>query len=37
LIREVLHRHLPAFDILGEAINCHHNYVREEEDVGELV
>src|SRR6267378_439624 len=37
LILEVLHRHLPAFEILGEAINCHHNYVREEEHFGARV
>jgi tRNA-splicing ligase RtcB len=37
LILEVLHRHLPAFEVLGEAINCHHNYAREEEHFGERV
>jgi len=37
LILEALHRHLPAFEVLDEAINCHHNYVREEEHFGERI
>jgi len=37
LILEALHRHLPAFEVVGEAINCHHNYVRQEEHFGERV
>ena len=37
LILEALHRHLPAFEVFGEAINCHHNYVRQEEHFGERV
>jgi len=35
LIVEVLKRELPAFDLDGEAINCHHNYVAQEEHFGE--
>ncbi len=37
LILETLRRHLPAFEVTGEAINCHHNYVQEEEHFGERV
>jgi tRNA-splicing ligase RtcB len=37
LIREVLHRHLPAFEASSEAINCHHNYVEPESHFGERV
>src|SRR5882672_8571008 len=37
LILEALHRHLPAFEVFGEAINCHHNYVQQEEHFGERV
>jgi tRNA-splicing ligase RtcB len=33
----VLRTHLPAFDLVGEAINCHHNYVAAEEHFGESV
>jgi tRNA-splicing ligase RtcB len=35
LILEVLKRELPAFELDGEAINCHHNYVAQEEHFGE--
>ena len=35
LILEALRKHLPAFETDGEAINCHHNYVTEEEHFGE--
>ena len=37
LILEVLRRELPPFEIDGEAINCHHNYVAQEEHFGEHV
>ncbi|HEY6721054.1 MAG TPA: RtcB family protein [Burkholderiales bacterium] len=37
LITGALHRHLPPFDVTGEAINCHHNYVQQEEHFGERV
>src|SRR6267154_154917 len=37
LILEALRRHLPAFEVTGEAINCHHNYVQQEEHFGERV
>jgi len=37
LILEALRRHLPAFEVTGEAINCHHNYVQREEHFGERV
>ena len=37
LILEVLHRHLPAFEVTHEAINCHHNYVEPETHFGERV
>ena len=35
LILDALRRELPAFEIDGEAINCHHNYVAQEEHYGE--
>jgi tRNA-splicing ligase RtcB len=37
LILETLRRHLPAFEVAGEAINCHHNYVQQEKHFGERV
>ncbi len=37
LILEALHRHLPAFEVSDEAINCHHNYVQQEKHFGERV
>src|SRR5438445_5098291 len=37
LILEALRRHLPAFEVTGEAINCHHNYVQQERHFGERV
>lgn len=33
----VLHRHLPPFRAREEAINCHHNYVEQEEHFGRSV
>src|SRR5688572_30088323 len=37
LVLGALHRHLPAFDVTDEAVNCHHNYVEREEHYGEKV
>jgi tRNA-splicing ligase RtcB len=34
LILDVLKRELPAFELDSEAINCHHNYVAQEEHFG---
>ena len=36
-ILEALKPHLPPFRIVGEAINCHHNYVAREHHFGENV
>jgi tRNA-splicing ligase RtcB (3'-phosphate/5'-hydroxy nucleic acid ligase) len=32
-----LRRHLPAFGVIGRAVNCHHNYVEREVHYGESV
>jgi tRNA-splicing ligase RtcB len=37
LVLETLRRHLPAFEATDEAINCHHNYVQQENHFGERV
>ena len=37
LIIDVLKRRLPTFTVTKEAINCHHNYVTEEQHYGESV
>ena len=37
LVLEALRRHLPAFEVTGEAVNCHHNYVERETHYGEEV
>ncbi|HKU45662.1 MAG TPA: RtcB family protein [Burkholderiales bacterium] len=37
LVLDALHRHLPAFDVTDEAVNCHHNYVEREVHYGEKV
>jgi len=37
LILGVLRRELPEFESTNEAINCHHNYVQQEEHFGERV
>ena len=37
LILEALRRHLPPFTVDGEAINCHHNYVAQEQHFGETL
>ena len=37
LVLEGLRRHVPAFEVTGEAVNCHHNYVERETHYGEEV
>jgi tRNA-splicing ligase RtcB len=37
LVLEALRRHLPAFDVTKEAVNCHHNYVERERHFGQDV
>lgn len=37
LVLDALRRHLPAFEVIGEAVNCHHNYVERERHYGEQV
>lgn len=37
LVLEALRRHLPAFNVTTEAVNCHHNYVARETHYGEEV
>src|SRR5712691_383816 len=37
LVLEALRRHLPAFGVIGSAVNCHHNYVERETHYGEQV
>jgi tRNA-splicing ligase RtcB len=37
LVLEALRRHLPAFEVTSEAVNCHHNYVERERHYGEDV
>jgi tRNA-splicing ligase RtcB len=37
LVLDALHRHLPAFEVTGAAVNCHHNYVERESHFGEQV
>ena len=37
IVLEALRRHLPAFEVTDEAVNCHHNYVEQEEHYGEKV
>jgi tRNA-splicing ligase RtcB len=34
LVLEAMRRHLPAFEVTGEAVNCHHNYVERERHFG---
>jgi tRNA-splicing ligase RtcB len=34
LVLDALHRHLPAFEETGTAVNCHHNYVQRERHYG---
>jgi tRNA-splicing ligase RtcB len=37
LVLEALRRHLPAFEVTKEAVDCHHNYVERERHYGEDV
>jgi tRNA-splicing ligase RtcB len=37
LVLGALRRHLPAFEVTDEAVNCHHNYVERERHYGEDV
>ncbi|HZM36780.1 MAG TPA: RtcB family protein [Burkholderiales bacterium] len=37
LVIEAMHRHLPPFEVMREAVNCHHNYVERERHYGEDV
>jgi tRNA-splicing ligase RtcB (3'-phosphate/5'-hydroxy nucleic acid ligase) len=37
LVLDALRRHLPAFEVTGAAVNCHHNYVEREQHYGEQV
>jgi len=37
LVLEALRRHLPAFEVTKEAVNCHHNYVERERHFGQDV
>jgi len=37
LVVEAMRRHLPSFEVTGEAVNCHHNYVEREFHYGEHV
>jgi len=37
LVLEAMRRHLPGFEVTGEAVNCHHNYVERERHFGEEV
>ena len=37
LVLEALRRHLPPFEVTGEAVNCHHNYVEREKHFGKQV
>jgi tRNA-splicing ligase RtcB len=37
LVLGAMRRHLPAFEVTGAAVNCHHNYVERETHYGERV
>jgi tRNA-splicing ligase RtcB len=37
LVLAALRRHLPAFEVTSEAVNCHHNYVEREHHFGKDV
>ena len=37
LVLDAMRRHLPAFEVTGAAVNCHHNYVERETHYGEAV
>ncbi|HEU0290000.1 MAG TPA: RtcB family protein, partial [Burkholderiales bacterium] len=34
LVLDALRRHLPAFEVTSEVVNCHHNYVERERHYG---
>ncbi len=34
LVLDAMRRHLPAFEVTGAAVNCHHNYVEREHHYG---
>jgi tRNA-splicing ligase RtcB len=34
LVLDALRRHLPSFEVTGQAVNCHHNYVERERHFG---
>jgi tRNA-splicing ligase RtcB len=37
LVLDAMRRHVPAFEVTGAAVNCHHNYVERERHFGEEV
>jgi tRNA-splicing ligase RtcB len=37
LVLDAMRRHLPAFEVAGAAVDCHHNYVERETHYGERV
>ena len=37
IVLAALRRHLPSFEVMSEAVNCHHNYVERERHYGEDV
>jgi tRNA-splicing ligase RtcB len=37
LVLDAMRRHLPSFEVTDGAVNCHHNYVEQEEHFGERV
>jgi tRNA-splicing ligase RtcB len=37
IVLDAMRRHLPAFEVTGAAVNCHHNYVERERHYGEEV
>jgi tRNA-splicing ligase RtcB (3'-phosphate/5'-hydroxy nucleic acid ligase) len=37
IVIEAMRRHLPAFEVTTQAVNCHHNYVERETHYGEQV
>ena len=34
IVLAAMHRQLPAFEVMGEVVNCHHNYVEREHHYG---
>ena len=37
LVLDAMRRHLPSFEVTGQAVNCHHTYVERERHFGEAV